>query len=137
MLFRGGILCNDSTLLEAGGKWSIKGDPTEGALVVLAAKAGLGWEKTREQCPRIGEFPFSSDRKRMTTIHRMEDGKRRAFMKGAPEVILDRCSSLLNGDEVRALDDSERKRILSANEEMATSALRVLAIALQRPSGSG
>ena len=129
VLFRGAILCNDSTLLEAGGKWSIKGDPTEGALVVLAAKAGLGWEKAREQCPRIGEFPFSSDRKRMTTIHKIEDGKHRAFMKGAPEVILDRCSSFLNDDEILALNDSERKKILSANEEMATAALRVLAVA--------
>src|ERR687895_306710 len=114
MLFRGGILCNDSALLEAGGKWSIKGDPTEAALMVLAAKAGLNREQIRNQCPRIGEFPFSSDRKRMTTIHSMGDGRRRAFMKGAPEVILDRCSSLLNGDEVIALNDSERKKILSA-----------------------
>jgi Ca2+-transporting ATPase len=97
--------------------------------MVLAAKAGLGRDEIRKQYPRIGEFPFSSDRKRMTTIHTMEDGKRRAFMKGAPEVILDRCSSLLNGDEVMALNDSERKKILSANEEMATDALRVLAVA--------
>jgi Ca2+-transporting ATPase len=128
-LCRGGVLCNDSALLEAEGKWSIKGDPTEAALMVLAAKAGLGREQIKNQCPRIGEFPFSSDRKRMTTIHTMEDGKRRAFMKGAPEVILERCSSVLNGDEVTALNDSERKKILSANEEMASDALRVLAIA--------
>src|SRR5919106_145131 len=67
MLFKGGILCNDSKLLEEGGKWSIKGDPTEGALVVLGAKAGLGRDEIREQSPRIGEIPFSSDRKRMTT----------------------------------------------------------------------
>jgi Ca2+-transporting ATPase len=129
LLFTGGILCNDSTLLEADGQWSIKGDPTEAALVVLAAKAGLGCAETREQYPRIEEFPFSSDRKRMTTIHRFEDGKRRTFMKGAPEVILDRCSSLLDGDKIRILDDSERNKVLLANEEMATAALRVLAIA--------
>jgi Ca2+-transporting ATPase len=128
MLFKGGILCNDSSLLEDGGKWFIKGDPTEGALLVLGAKAGLGRDEIREQSPRIGEFPFSSDRKRMTTIHRTEGGNR-AFVKGAPEVVLDRCSSLLNGDETTALDDHERKKILSANEEMATDALRVLAIA--------
>jgi Ca2+-transporting ATPase len=65
----------------------------------------------------------------MTTIHRIEDGKRRAFVKGAPEIILDRCASLLTGDERKPLDESERKKILAANEEMATSALRVLAIA--------
>ena len=129
MLYRGGILCNDSTLIEAGGKWSIKGDPTEGALVVLAAKAGLRQDEIRQEFPRVGEFPFSSDRKRMTTIHSMADGKRGAFMKGAPEVILDRCAFRLNGDELVALDDSERKKILAANETMATGALRVLAIA--------
>jgi Ca2+-transporting ATPase len=129
MLLRGGILCNDASLFEEGGKWSIKGDPTEAALVVLAAKAGLGQDQTRQQFPRIGEFPFSSDRKRMSTIHQMEDGKKRAFMKGAPEIILDRCSSLQNGDEIVALDDSGRERILVANEEMAGNALRVLAIA--------
>ena len=129
MLFAGGILCNDSTLLEEQGKWSIKGDPTEGSLLVLGAKAGVETNQIKRQWPRIGEFPFSSDRKRMTTIHRMEDGKHRAYMKGAPEVILDRCSLLLNGDATTALDDSQRKKILSANEEMATGALRVLAIA--------
>jgi Ca2+-transporting ATPase len=128
MLFKGGILCNDSSLMEDGGKWSIKGDPTEGALLVLGAKAGLEREQIRAQAPRIGEFPFSSDRKRMTTIHRTQDGNK-AFIKGAPEVILDRCSSLVNGDEITVLDDSERKNILAANEEMAMDALRVLAIA--------
>ena len=86
-------------------------------------------EETRQKYPRIKEFPFSSDRKRMTTIHRIEDGKGRAFVKGAPEVVLDRCSSLLNGDETAALSDSERESILKANEEMAKDALRVLAIA--------
>jgi Ca2+-transporting ATPase len=138
MLFTGGILCNDATLLEATGKWSVKGDPTEGALIVLAAKAGLSQDETRRRFPRAGEFPFSSDRKRMTTIHGIEDGKRRAFMKGAPEVILDRCSLLLNGDQIGALDDTERRRILTANEEMASDALRVLAIAYKDlPSGDG
>jgi P-type Ca2+ transporter type 2C len=129
MLLRGGILCNDASLFEERGKWSIKGDPTEAALVVLAAKAGLGQEETRQQFPRIGEFPFSSDRKRMSTIHKMEDGQKRAFMKGAPEVILDRCTALQNGDEIVTLDDTGRQRILLANEEMAGNALRVLAIA--------
>ncbi|HXV78571.1 MAG TPA: HAD-IC family P-type ATPase, partial [Candidatus Binatia bacterium] len=129
LLLRGGVLCNDASLFEEGGKWSIKGDPTEAALVVLAAKAGLGQDETRKQFPRIGEFPFSSDRKRMSTIHKMEDGKKKVFMKGAPEVILDRCSSLQTGDEIVALDESGREKILRANEEMAGTALRVLALA--------
>ncbi|MDP2601642.1 MAG: calcium-translocating P-type ATPase, PMCA-type [Deltaproteobacteria bacterium] len=128
-LLKGGVLCNDSTLAEDGGKWSVRGDPTEGALVVLAAKAGVDHEETKQQNARINEFPFSSDRKRMTTIHRMEDGKIRAFVKGAPEVILDRCSSLLNGNETMTLGSTQREGILKANEEMANDALRVLAIA--------
>ena len=129
MLLRGGVLCNDSTLFEDGGKWSVRGDPTEGALVVLAAKAGVDHEETKQKNARIKEFPFSSDRKRMTTIHRMEDGKIRAFVKGAPEVILARCSSLLNGNETVPLGSTQREGILRANEEMANDALRVLAIA--------
>jgi Ca2+-transporting ATPase len=129
LIFTGAILCNDSTLSQEGGKWSVKGDPTEGALVALGAKAGLKRDEIRAQYPRIGELPFSSDRKRMSTIHRIEGGKRRAFVKGAPEVILDRCSTLMLGEAVNPLDESERMKVLSANEEMASSALRVLAIA--------
>jgi Ca2+-transporting ATPase len=129
MLLRGGVLCNDSTLFEDGGKWSVRGDPTEGALVVLAAKAGVVHDETKQKNARIKEFPFSSDRKRMTTIHRMEDGKIRAFVKGAPEVILDRCLFLLNGDDTVALGSTQREGILKANEEMANDALRVLAMA--------
>jgi len=138
MLFRGGILCNDSTLFEEAGKWSVKGDPTEAALLVLAAKAGLRQEQVRQHYPRIKEFPFSSDRKRMTTIHRTADGKTRAVVKGAPEVVLERCSYFLNGDQIAALDDTERERILKANEAMANDALRVLAISyreLSEPDG--
>ena len=99
MLFRGGILCNDSTLLEAGGKWSIKGDPTEGALVVLAAKAGLGKERNQRTITQDRGISFQLGQKENDHDSQMEDGKSRAFMKGAPEVILDRCSSLLKGDE--------------------------------------
>jgi P-type Ca2+ transporter type 2C len=134
MLFRGGILCNDSTLFEEAGKWSIKGDPTEAALLVLAAKAGLHWDQVRQQHPRIKEFPFSSDRKRMTTIHRTEEGKIRAVVKGAPEVVLERCSYFLNGDQIATLDDTERERILKANEKMANDALRVLGISYRELS---
>jgi Ca2+-transporting ATPase len=134
MLFRSGILCNDSTLFEERGKWSIKGDPTEAALLVLAAKAGLRWDQVRQQYPRIKEFPFSSDRKRMTTIHRTEDEKIRAVVKGAPEVVLERCSYFLNGDQIAPLDDTERERILKANEEMANDALRVLGISYRELS---
>jgi Ca2+-transporting ATPase len=129
LLLKGGLLCSDAALVEAEGRWSIKGDPTEGALVVLAVKAGLHQEETRLECPRIEELPFSSERKRMTTIHTVDGGRRLAFTKGAPEVILERCSALLNGDERRALADGDRAKILAVNEEMARDALRVLGMA--------
>jgi len=128
-LLKAGLLCSDAVLEEIEDRWSIKGDPTEGALVVLAVKAGLHQEETRLECPRIEEFPFSSERKRMTTIHTMGDGKRVGFVKGAPEVLLERCSSLLDGGELRALTDGEGGKILNVNEEMAKGALRVLGIA--------
>src|SRR3990172_1893579 len=129
MLLRGGVLCSDAVLGEEAGRWFVKGDPTEGALVVVAAKGGVHQAETRLQCPRIEEFPFSSERKRMTTLHTMEDGTRLAFMKGAPEVLLERCSHRLNGDERSALSDSERTKILQVNEEMAGDALRVIGVA--------
>jgi len=128
-LLKGGLLCSDAVLEQKEDRWAVKGDPTEGALVVLAVKAGLHQEETRLECPRIEEFPFSSERKRMTTIHTMGDGKRVAFVKGAPEVLLERCSSLLDGGELRPLTDGEGKNILTVNEEMAKDALRVLGIA--------
>jgi Ca2+-transporting ATPase len=137
LLLKGGLLCSDAALVKADGRWSIKGDPTEGALVVLAAKAGLHQEETRLECPRIEELPFSSERKRMTTIHTVDGGRRLAFTKGAPEVILERCSALLNGDERRALADGDRAKILAVNEEMAQDALRVLGIAYKELPEAG
>ncbi len=129
LLLTGGLLCSDAVLREDQGRWVVKGDPTEGALVVLAVKAGLHQEETRLESPRIEEFPFSSERKKMTTIHAMANGKRAAFMKGAPEALLETCSSLMNGNEQSALTDEERRKILKANEEMAKDALRVLGVA--------
>jgi len=129
MLLKGGLLCNDSDLHEKEGKWIIKGDPTEGALVVTAAKAGLHVREMRLENPRVEEIPFSSERKRMTTIHQMEDGKRVAFMKGAPEVVLERCTHISEDGRMRALTEEERAKILKVNEEMAQDALRVLGIA--------
>lgn len=129
MLLRGGILCNDSDLHEKEGKWMIKGDPTEGALVVAAAKAGIHTHEIKLENPRVEEIPFSSERKRMTTINQMEDGKRLAFMKGAPELILERSSHITDGKGTRPLTKEERANILKANEGMALEALRVLGIA--------
>ena len=129
-LLLGGLLCNDSSMIKINGKWTIKGDPTEGALVIASAKANMHQSETRLENPRIEEIPFSSERKRMTTIHQMRDGKRIVFMKGAPEVILERASHILGDDgKMRELTDEEKVSISKVNKEMAQSALRVLGIA--------
>ncbi len=88
-LLKVAVLCNDSALEQdtQTGKWIIRGDPTEGALVVAAEKAGIGKDDLEEQEPRFSEVPFSSERKRMTTIH-TNDGKKIAYMKGAPEMVI-------------------------------------------------
>ena len=129
LMVKGGLLCSDAVLAETEGRWAVRGDPTEGALVVVAVKAGLHQAETRLQCERIAEFPFSSERKRMTTVHRMEDGSVLAFTKGAPEVLLERCMAILDGDRERPLSEADRRGILDANEAMAGDALRVLALA--------
>jgi len=132
LLLTAGLLCNDAALASDAGRWFVKGDPTEGALVVLAAKAGLEQVATRERASRIAELPFSSERKRMTTVHQMPDGRRLAFVKGAPEVLLERCARRLERGGEQPLDGAARNRILAANEAMAKDALRVLAIACRQ-----
>jgi len=129
LMLTGGVLCSDAGLSNDAGRWFVKGDSTEGALVVLAAKAGLQQQETRLAAPRIGELPFSSERKRMTTVHRMPDGRHLAFVKGAPEVLLERCVSVQHHDRQQPLTDAARAQILAVNEQMAKDALRVLAIA--------
>jgi Ca2+-transporting ATPase len=129
MLLQGGLLCSDAVLEEKEGKWVIKGDPTEGALVVAAVKAGLHETEMRLENPRVEELPFSSERKRMSTIHQMQDGKKMAFMKGAPEIVLQRCFHILDDGGIRELKETERSQILKVNEEMALDALRVLGLA--------
>lgn len=130
-----GLLCNDSVLQKAEDKWTIKGDPTEGALVVAAVKAGLHEKELRLENLRVEEIPFSSERKRMTTVHQMSDGKRMVFMKGAPEAVLQRCTHIMEEDGIRELTGQERTRILGINEEMAQAALRVLGFSFKDLSG--
>ncbi len=129
LFLQAGLLCSDSVLEQNEGKWTIKGDPTEGALVVAAVKAGLHETEMRLENARIEEIPFSSERKRMTTIHQMAGGERMAFMKGAPEVILQRCSHILDDGVMRELTEADKGQLLKVNEEMAEGALRVLGLA--------
>ncbi|HEX2966899.1 MAG TPA: cation-translocating P-type ATPase, partial [Syntrophorhabdaceae bacterium] len=130
LFFWSGVLCNDSDLWEnEEKKWLIKGDPTEASLVVAAAKIGVDVKSIRRQNPRVDELPFSSERKRMTTVHLREDNTRMACMKGAPEVLLDKCAYIMDENGMRQLTGSDREQIMTINEEMAADALRVLAVA--------
>jgi Ca2+-transporting ATPase len=128
-LLRAAVLCNDSNLEESQGKWTIKGDPTEGALLVAAAKAGMHIAETRLAFPRVEEIPFSSERKRMTTIHENPDGQKVAFMKGAPEEVVGRCTQYLTEEGTRPFTENDKDAVLRANVEMADEALRVLGVA--------
>jgi Ca2+-transporting ATPase len=122
-------LCNDSSLIENNGNYQVQGQPTEGALLVAAHKLGISSEEYRKKYPRIGEIPFSSERKRMTTIHQNEERGLFAAIKGAPEVILDLCSTIKENGEIKPLDKKKRSQILQFNSKMASNALRVLAVA--------
>jgi P-type Ca2+ transporter type 2C len=131
-LLTGGVLCNDSELRSAEDGWTIKGDPTEVAFLTAAVKAGISLEETRLVQPRIEEFPFSSERKRMTTIHRQESGEPIAYMKGAPEVVLNRCTFTLEAGEIVPLTSEKRADIMLNGTAMAGDALRVLGVASRR-----
>jgi Ca2+-transporting ATPase len=130
-LLTAATLCNDAKLEKdtPTGRWIVKGDPTEGALVVAAAKVGLWKEELEKQQPRIDELPFSSETKRMTTMHEVSGKKKIAYMKGAPEIILDKCTKSLANGKVSKLTTDDRTRILKVNEAMARQALRNLGFA--------
>ena len=128
-----GDRANNAVLQEHDGRWTVQGDPTEGALVVAARKAGLEDEALDLRFERIGEIPFSSERKLMTTIHTDAQRQERllVFTKGAPDILLARCSSELVGEETRPLRDARRAEILKINEELAREALRTLGVAFR------
>jgi Ca2+-transporting ATPase len=123
----------DSGAASARG-WQIKGDPTEGALVVAAAKAGLDKTALEKRFPRVHEIPFTSESKRMTTLHKANGGII-AYAKGAPEILLASCTKQLTEIGETSLDGTTQKLILDASQEMASEALRVLAIAY-RPNAT-
>jgi len=125
LLLMGAALCTNA---QYDGK-SVMGDSTEGALIVAAAKAGLWKEDLEKIYPRIYEVPFTSERKRMTTIHKSNNGDMVAFMKGAPEVVLQHCTHVLKNGKLERLTSKDRSEILSVNEKMASEALRVLGVA--------
>ena len=135
-LLSAGVLCNGATLKREHGAWQVIGDPTEGALLVAAAKAGLTKEDLEQAAPFEGEIPFDTERKMMTIIRRTDSGLM-AYSKGAPDVLLRRCThSLTDNGTVEPLDDEGREAILKVNAACAHQSLRVLAAA-RRPLEQG
>lgn len=129
-LLQAAALASDARLVreETEGRWHLQGDPTEGALVVAAAKAGLNKTELNARWPRVNEIPFSSEAKRMTTLHKGPQGVV-AYAKGAPEVILGSCTRQLTDQGEQPLDEAGREAIQAAARQMAGRALRVLAAA--------
>jgi Ca2+-transporting ATPase len=130
------LLASDAQLLRGGGdgQWHVRGDPTEGALLVAAAKAGFDATDLKARFPRVDEIPFTSESKRMTTIHETRDGIV-AFAKGAPEVVLASCTRQLTTAGEVELDADARDALLESAQELAGEALRVLAVA-RRPAAT-
>ncbi|MEP0795636.1 cation-translocating P-type ATPase [Trichocoleus sp. DQ-A3] len=137
ILMLGCVLCNDAMLQHDKNEWAILGDPTEGALIVLAGKGGIDKEPLSRQMRRVAEFPFSSERKRMSAICEAGAGIQNTpfssshlmFTKGSPELILERCTQIQVGDQSEVLRDEQRTQILEQNNQMASKGLRVLGFA--------
>jgi Ca2+-transporting ATPase len=136
-VLRAGALCCDARLLAPTGNegWRVLGDTTEGAMLVAAAKAGLDLAAEAARTRRVGVFPFDPGRKLMTTIHQVGDGCE-AYVKGAPQAVLERCSQAWWRGRVVPLEAALRSQIAGANDAMAGQALRVLAVA-GKTVGSG
>jgi P-type Ca2+ transporter type 2C len=129
-LLAAGLLAGDAHVVldEDAGRWEVHGDPTEGALIVAAAKAKLDQAQLQRDFPRVGEIPFSSETKRMTTLHDGPQGAV-AYAKGAPEVILADCDRILMPGSVEPLDEDRRQKLATIAHQFADDALRVLAVA--------
>ncbi len=131
-----GLLANNAVLQECDGRWTVQGDPTEGALIVAARKGGLEEGATAHRFTRIAEIPFSSERRLMSTVSRdfEEDAHLFVGTKGAPDSVLARCSEEFADGRVRALTPARRSAILAENEALAGEGLRSLGVASRRLS---
>jgi len=130
LLLKCGVLCNDAIL--NGG---VLGDPTEGALIVSAAKAGIIKSKLDKKYARISEIPFDSERKMMSTTHK-ENGKDIMYTKGAPENVVNKCSRIMVNGDIRKLTGDDRLNIEKHNKHFANKALRVLGFAFKEVNGN-
>jgi len=129
-LIRALVLCNDSRLNTEGEGIEILGDPTETALIRFAYEKGYYEDKEELLLVRKAELPFDSNRKLMTTFNQ-EGNQYLAFTKGAPDVLLNKCTSILTGSEIRPITEEDRAQIIDANKQMASKALRVLGTAFR------
>jgi Ca2+-transporting ATPase len=136
ILLQAAALSSDARVEQrnGAGTWEVKGDPTEGALVVVAAKAGLSKPDLDAQFSRVDEIPFTAETKRMTTLHETPGGIV-AYAKGAPEIIVQSCNLLLTDTGVEPLDEARRTEVLERAQQMAEEAMRVLAVAY-KPSAT-
>ena len=125
------VLCNGAKLIHEAGTYRILGDPTEAALLTLAAKAGMNVDHKENEYPFVAEIPFDSDRKQMTMIRRGSQDMI-AYVKGAPDVLLSNCTRREEGGHLKEIMPADRDRILAANNEMADKAMRVLGVAYRR-----
>lgn len=134
-----GMLSNNANLKEEGGQWLVEGNPSEGALLVVAIKAGFEIGRMRKDGDRLAEIPFSSDTKYMATLHPGKNGDGSvAYVKGAPERIMEFCSHVLKDGRPMELNEKLRNEIAGINEEFASNALRVMAGAYREmPQGQG
>ncbi len=130
ILLKSSLLCTDSHLkLLPDGGHELSGDPTETAIVEIALKLGMNKNEMEKQFPRVQEVPFDSERKRMATINRMEDGQLRVNVKGGLDEVLNVTTQVLMHGKVRPITDEDKATIREENERMAKSALRVLSVA--------
>ena len=123
------VFCNDAILQQKNNEWIIIGDPTEGALLVLATKGDCDFSEWQHRMPRVSEVPFSSERKRMSVLVQGEHGGNVLFCKGSPELTLECCTHIQIGDQIHTIADHQRQRVLEQNNELAGSGLRVLGFA--------
>jgi len=149
LLLMGGALCNDADLKEhPNGMFSTVGDPTEGALVIAAARSGMSKGTLDHEMPRIGEVPFDADRRLMTTVHSLKagslvehvslpggllrelstDGELLIFTKGAIDSLLPRCDRILGSEAVRSLSNEDREQIRMGHDELAGKGMRILGV---------
>jgi Ca2+-transporting ATPase len=134
LLLRAAVLCNDAHEIEGDGGRRFKGDPTEVALLLPAYKAGYDVEDMRGRHKRINELPFSSERKMMSTLNKV-DGKNYVFVKGAPEMLLSKCTKIVSDGKPRKLTEKDRKDLRARNIGFAEEALRVIGVAYKENGG--